>query len=153
MALRTQREAIFSFGQYLQSTKKNTMEFTEQLKNYSLLTKRFIVGNENLNKEGVLAVCKLLNEMIKLNDQAIKKAFGSINYDRISASHYEIDFIDQAALGDAVEIESQYTTTRNDSLLIDIIIRKRTNKKITIGEGRFVFQSKDHVTTRMPAFA
>ena len=130
------------------------MELTEQPGRYSLLTKRFTVAKENLNKEGVLAVCKLLNEMIKLNDQAIKKAFGSLNYDRISASHYQVDFLDQASLGDAVEIESQYTTTRNNSLLIDIIIRKRTNTRTTIGEGRFVFRSKDSVAASlMPAFA
>lgn len=130
------------------------MELTEQRNKYELLTKRFTVAKENLNKEGVLTVCKLLNEMIKLNDQAIKKAFGSLNYDQISASHYEVDFPDQAQLGDAVEIESQYVTTRNNSLLIDIIIRKRTGKKTTIGEGRFVFRSKDSVATRLiPAYS
>ncbi len=129
------------------------MEFTEQMSRYNLLTKRFTVVRENLNKDGVLAICKMLNEMIKLNDRAIKIAFGGLNYDSITAAHYEIDFIGQADLGDTVEIESQYTPTKNDSLLIDIIIRKRTDKTITIGEGRFVFQSKDVVRTkRMPAF-
>lgn len=82
----------------------------------------------------------MLNEIVKLNDRAIKKAYGVLDYDKISTTHYEFDFPEYAVLGDVIEIETLFTITKHNKLLIDTVVRTKTDISKTIGEGRFIYQ-------------
>ena len=116
------------------------MYYSEENNRYEQLTKKFTVSADNLNKDGVLAISKMLNEIVKLNDRAIKKAYGVLDYDKISTTHYEFDFPEYAVLGDVIEIETLFTITKHNKLLIDTVVRTKTDISKTIGEGRFIYQ-------------
>ncbi len=106
----------------------------------NLLSKTMSVGMDNINEDGLLSNCAMLQEVASFNDSAIIRAFGKLNYDGISTTRYNIYIHGDAHLGDELKIESRYTVSERQQLTIVITIRKTNGKRnIPVLTGSFTF--------------
>ena len=109
---------------------------------YSILKRTFYVRDRNLNEDGTLDVCKILKEIVFLNDQVIVSAYGVLDYNSLMTWHYNISFNGEAALYDYIELESRYVVTADNKLSIRLYVSKGLGDgNETIAEGNFVFAS------------
>ncbi|MCF8450153.1 MAG: hypothetical protein K9G49_09820 [Taibaiella sp.] len=100
------------------------------------------VSKETINEAGVLSTCKILDEITRINDDAIVRAFGNFNLSCISVAHYHIDILRSAQLGDTLKIESQYTVLQNGMLQVKIAMNKSIKRKpVPVLSGNFTFIS------------
>ena len=109
---------------------------------YRILKRTFYVRDRNLNEDGTLDVCKILKEIVFLNDQVIVSAYGVLDYNSLMTWHYNISFNGEAALYDYIELESRYVVTADNKLSIQLYVSKGSgDSNETIAEGNFVFAS------------
>jgi|GEM_PF-2807860 len=110
---------------------------------YRILKRTFYVRDRNLNEDGTLDVCKILKEIVFLNDQVIVSAYGALDYNSLMTWHYNISFNGEAALYDYIELESRYVVTADNKLSIQLYVSKGSgDRNETIAEGNFVFASR-----------
>lgn len=104
----------------------------------------FTVRRADLDEQQRLAVCRLLRELTTLTDRAVKHAFGSMNYDCISATQYMVDFTGYASNGDVVELRTEVVQIPGRLELAITIHKKRNAQYRQIGQGNFVFTHNTH---------
>lgn len=100
------------------------------------------VSRDTINETGLLSTCKILEEINRINDDAIVRAFGNFNLSCISVAHYHVDILRSAQLGDTLKIESQYTILQNGVLQVNIAMNKSIKRKpVEVLSGNFTFIS------------
>ncbi len=113
---------------------------TKYLPGNNLLSKTMRVDLDNINDDGLLSNCAMLQEVANFNDSAITRAFGKLNYDGISTMRYNIYIHNEGKLGDELKIESRYSVNDRQQLTIVVTIRKTsTGLNIPILTGSFTF--------------
>ena len=106
----------------------------------NLLVKTMKVAGNDVNENGMLSNCTMLQEVNQINDNAMIAAFGKLNFEGISVSRYNINFHNEAALGDQLKIESTYLVSERTQLTIIVAIRKTNGQKSnTVLTGSFTF--------------
>jgi acyl-CoA thioesterase FadM len=109
--------------------KKNNIHFSNE----------FIVRQDDINDEGILATCNLLREITSLYDQAIVLAFGDLSYYRVVTSSYQLDFLKHAYLGDKINIQSDASVHFGLSLEVNITVHKKNKRNEVLATGNFIF--------------
>lgn len=120
-----------------------TMTVTRPTSN--LKVKTLTVGQSEVNEQGILTNCTMLQEVTSINDNAMIAAFGKLNFEGISVSRYNLDFHGEAMLGDQLKIESTYSVSGSTSLTILIAIRKgygAKSKAVLTGSFTFIDNSQ-----------
>jgi hypothetical protein len=118
----------------------------KQNKTRHLMANSFIVNDENLDHESALSVCKILNAITSLNDEAIIKLFGTLDFNKIILKHFNIDIIGKAFLNDMVHFYSYATAYDSGRIEIQVQGEKQKGKKrIPIVNGSFVFAIKQGI--------
>ena len=108
--------------------------------NNNVMKRAFFVRDKNLNEDGTLDTCTILNEIASLNDKVILNTYGYLDYDNIITWHYHFSISGEAGLDDVIELESRYLVTE-DALEIKLSVQKRIGPiSEMIAEGSFVFK-------------
>ena len=116
----------------------------KQNKTRHLMANSFIVNDENLDHESALSVYKILNAITSLNDEAIIKLFGTLDFNKIILKHFNI--IGKAFLNDMVHFYSYATAYDSGRIEIQVQGEKQKGKKrIPIVNGSFVFAIKQGI--------
>ena len=105
-----------------------------------MLTSSFVVDSSHLNHEDVLSICKILEAINYLKDEAIVQVTGSLDFSKILLEHFYLDFIEKAALNDLVTFRSYTNIVVDDLIEISITAHKKQGKwNVPIVNGSFVF--------------
>ena len=108
-----------------------------------LITSSFIVGSSDINTHEALSICKILETITNLKDEAIVQILGSLDFSKIILEHFHLDFIEQARLNDIVTFESYTNAMADDLMEISIKASKKKGKwNVPILNGNFVFAMK-----------
>lgn len=105
-----------------------------------LISNSFIVDSQNLNAESALSICKILNTIMNLNDEAIVAIFGTLDFNKIMLEHFYLDFIESAFVDDIVTFQS-YINVHPDKL-VEIAVsgsKRKGRRQVPIVNGSFVF--------------
>ena len=102
----------------------------------------FKVHQIHLNDLGTLSTGKILCEIMKIYDQAIVNVFGELNFQKIVTSSYQLEFFENAYIGDKVNLKYDYVLREGQYLEIDITVHKRSKKDQILAIGHFVFAGK-----------
>ena len=122
------------------------MKLTLAKEYYNVLKHTFFVKGGNLNNDGELDICTILNEVLKLIDAAVVKAYGVLDYNRLVVWRSNVNFLEDAVLDDLIELESYYKVAFDNSLEIKLVVNKRNEHQSTlIAEGNFLFGADHHV--------
>ena len=106
------------------------------------IAKEFKVHQIHLNDLGTLSTGKILCEIMKIYDQAIVNVFGELNFQKIVNSSYQLEFFENAYIGDNVNLRYNYILREGQYLEIDITVHKRSKKDQILAKGHFVFSGK-----------
>ena len=105
-----------------------------------MLTSSFVVDGSHLNHEDVLSICKILEAINYLKDEAIVQVLGSLDFSKILLEHFYLDFIEKAALNDLITFQSYANIVVDDLVEISITAHKQQGKwQVPIVNGSFVF--------------
>ena len=116
-----------------------------------IITSSFIVGKNDINNHDALSICKILETITNLKDEAIVQILGSLDFSRIILEHFYLDFIDQATLNDLVTFQSYTNAATDDLMEIAIKASKKKGKwNVPIVNGSFVFAVKSGVEVAYP---
>ena len=122
-------------------------------KSYTTLKRAFYVKDRNLNTDGTLDTCKILKEILAINDLAIFNTYGYLDYSAIKTPHYNLSFSGEGELYDLIELEARYAVVADGTLSIKLFVRKRQHGAgMTIAEGSFIFatgEDKPRETVRL----
>lgn len=106
----------------------------------NLLVKTMNVAGTDVNENGLLSNCTMLQEVTQINDNAMIAAFGKLNFEGISVARYNINFHNEAVLGDQLKIESTYSVYDKTNLTVIVAVRKTDGQKnTTVLTGSFTF--------------
>ena len=108
-----------------------------------IITSSFVVNSGHLNARDVLSLCKILETITSLKDEAIVQILGSLDFSKVLLEHFYLDFIEQANLHDVVTFQSYVSMTAEDLVEISITVNKKKGKwNVPIVNGSFVFTMK-----------
>jgi len=111
-----------------------------------ILKRQFTVNTDNLDDNEHLALCTLLKEITKLNDATLVETTGSLDFEKITSSRCNLNFIDKAQLYDVVELRSESTVSDNTIVEIKLSVWKKKGKRSALlADGYFVYDTEDIV--------
>ena len=111
-----------------------------------ILKRQFTVNTDNLDDNEQLAICTLLKEITKLNDATLVETTGSLDFEKITSSRCNLNFIAKAQLYDVVELRSESTVSDNTIIEIKLSVWKKKGKRTALlADGYFVFDTEDIV--------
>jgi len=109
-----------------------------------ILTKTINVGYLNLNQKGQLSICKMLETITNLKDEAILNALGALDFNRVVTQQYQVDFIEHAGANDRIVFQASSKKLPDNVLEITINAYKQQGKfKIPVVNGVFIFEVKE----------
>jgi hypothetical protein len=118
------------------------MNVATNTENIKLLKQEFTVERDKLDDKGQLSICTLLIEITSLNDKVIVDTLGTLDYEKIISSRYQLNFLAKAHLSDVVELRSRSSV--NDARAIEIelsVWKKKGKRSALLADGHFVFDT------------